>query len=176
MTPDFFLHAAVLVKQGRKEPGSAEKYLPWYGAASLGGLGSLAAQEAAKKKFKIPAAIAGSLAGTAVGVHGGEALGKFVAKRKKKTAAVKEQKPPTISGTIARGLGGLAAGTVGGYGAGKAVELIARKRGAPLHGAIPIIARVAGAGLGASYPLWKAYEVEGIRQALQHKNKTKGGK
>lgn len=72
-----------------------------------------------------------------------------------------KSKGPTITGTVARGLGGLAVGTMAGYGAGKAVEALGGKR---VGRWVPPIATAAGAGLGAAYPLWKAYELETLRQ------------
>lgn len=89
-----------------------------------------------------------------------------------KEAEEKKSKPPTTAGIIGRGIAGLTLGTIGGYGLGKAVEAIARRQGVSLHRAIPPIVGTAGAGLGITYPLWKMYENEGIRQAREAKHRA----
>lgn len=58
------------------ESGTAEKYLPWYGAAGLGAAGSELVGRTAPRNYKLPARVVGAMLGTAAGVHGGEALGR----------------------------------------------------------------------------------------------------
>lgn len=93
--PEHFFASTMFQKikeaTGKDEKGFTEKYLPWYGAATLGTLGHHAG-EAAPKKYKLPAKLVGTVVGTGMGVHGGERLGKyFDVKRKKKTAALREK-------------------------------------------------------------------------------------
>lgn len=65
--------------------GKAETYVPWYGTA-LGGVGgAMLGKKLLLKKLQAVGALGGTLLGTAVGLHGGEAAGRAI-DRKLKTA------------------------------------------------------------------------------------------
>jgi hypothetical protein len=63
-------------QQPAQQPGKMEKYLPWYGAAGAGAAGHEIGKRLVPGKYRALGAIGGTLLGTALGVHGGEALGK----------------------------------------------------------------------------------------------------
>jgi hypothetical protein len=167
----FTLHMAEMLKVAKRGP--AETYMPWYGAAGLGGTGAVLAQEAAPKRLKIPAAIAGSLVGTGVGVHGGERLGRALDKlRKAKEKKAAAKKEPTPGALVGAGLAGLGLGTAGGYGAGKLLERAARKSNVPMARLIPAVVSTAGGVLGVSYPLWKAYEQAAMQRSIASRRRS----
>jgi hypothetical protein len=148
--------------------GEAEKYLPWYGSTTLGGLGAAAAQSLTKK-HKLPAAIAGSLAGTVAGVHGGEALGRRLDRLRRLKEKTGEEK--TVPRIMGEGLLGFGAGALTGYGAGRLLEKGIRGVGKSPLPILPRVLGTAGAVGGMSYPLWKAYEQDAIRRALEERRK-----
>ena len=156
-----------------------EKYLPWYGAAGLGMVG----HEAGKllpKKLQMLGRIGGTLAGTALGVHGGEAVGKKLDQRQLRKQAdygdenggntpAPKNRVKEVAKTVGKGLAGMSAGTLAGYGAGKAVEHGARAVGKPVSKAALVRYGIpaAGAGLGTAYSLWKAREAQELKSALE---------
>ena len=78
-------------------------------------------------------------------------------------------------GAVASGLGGMAAGTLTGYGVGRGIEALAggAKKVPPsaLRYGVPIL----GGGLGLAYNLYKHYELEELKSALEtHKNSSLG--
>lgn len=66
----------------KEAAGTAETYLPWYGTALGGTGGALLGSKLVPGKYKTLATLGGTLAGTALGLHGGEAVGKAIDKRR----------------------------------------------------------------------------------------------
>lgn len=78
----------------------------------------------------------------------------------------KRKHPVRIIGEGALGLG---TGMLAGYGAGRLLEVITKKLGIPKGQLLPPIISAAGTGIGVGYPLWKAYEQEELRRAVESK-------
>lgn len=88
--PGYYKHLKELEKKLEKTgEGSAEKYLPWYGAAAGGTGGALLGEKVVPKRLRGLGMVGGALVGTGVGLHSSEAVGRAIDKRLKKTAKVK---------------------------------------------------------------------------------------
>jgi hypothetical protein len=149
-------------------PGKVEKYLPWYGAAGLG----MAGHELGKlapKKYQMLGRIGGTLLGTGLGVHGGEAAGRLL--DKPKTAAEVQKKSPVseIAKTLGLATLGGATGMAAGYGAGHLVDYAMKKttgQGVPT-GKLRAVAPLLGLGTGTAYALLEHAKQKKIRNALE---------
>ena len=89
-------HAELLMKLAK---GKYEEDLPWVTAAGSGAVGHELAKKLVKGKGKVPAAVAATILGTAVGVKGGRSLGEVL----DKTAAKEKRKKKSLLGVAARG-------------------------------------------------------------------------
>lgn len=146
--------------------GSREKYLPWYGAAGLGTLGQHAGYKFAPPKLKMIGGVAGALAGTGLGVHAGEAVGRAMDKRAAEMPQPQPQAPDynkTLrriamrqAGTTVKEIGAvtlpLAAGMGAGFGIQKYMERTGRSA-APVAKKLLTLSAVPAVGLtvGAAY-------------------------
>ena len=160
----------------QKQPGKMEKYLPWYGAAGLGMVG----HEAGKllpKKYQMAGRIGGTLLGTGLGVHGGEAIGKRLDQRK--TAAAEEKMPPHPGATLGKSLLGFGVGTAAGYAGMKGLDALMRARGGsglPRNAVMSALPLVTGLG-GLAYTQMQNKTVGKMRQDhLQRQEKKRGSK
>jgi hypothetical protein len=162
-------------QQQPRQPGSMQKYLPWYGAAGLSSLGHHLGRAGGLK-----GQLLGTLAGTALGVHGGEALGKRldrvkmaamvdeleklsgldVDSKKRQQARLKE-----TAKTVGESALGFGAGYLTGAGLARAAERIAEKQGKHMPTFASKLTALGVGGAAASYPLWKHYESERLKRA-----------
>jgi hypothetical protein len=159
-------------------PGRNEKYMPWYTAAGAGAIGHSLGGLVVPPKYKMLGGAAGAVAGTVLGVHGGEALGRAMDKR-----ADASQQPPDYNktlrrialrqtGTTLKEIGSialpLAAGMGTGFGIQKYMEHTGRSA-APVAkkllaaSAIPAVGLTVGAAYKAAKHL-KDQEFQRIRQ------------
>lgn len=123
---DILLEQVKEAREAPQQPGKMQKYLPWYGAAGIG----MAGHETGKllpKKYQMLGRIGGTLAGTALGVHGGETVGRKLDQRK--TAAIEEKKPKHPASTLGKSMLGFGLGTAGGYVGMKGLDALMRARG-----------------------------------------------
>lgn len=156
--------------QPAKQPGKMQTYMPWYGAAGLGALGAHYGGKVLPKKYKLLGQVGGTLLGTAMGVHGGEAVGKRL--DRSKTAAEQEpvKKPWSHAAkTVGTGLAGLGVGTLAGYGASKGLQAALRSKGVEVPDSLLTtkVLPLAGGGAGTAYALWKAKEMEELKRAVE---------
>ena len=79
-----------------------------------------------------------------------------------------KESPPTVAGTVVKGLVGLGLGTAAGYGLGRGIEAVANKYKVPAHKYVKPIAMAAGATLPIAHQLWKGYEQERLKRAVEH--------
>lgn len=178
----FASHVAdLMMKVGMGEPGRGEKYMPWYGAAGLGALGQTAGTRLAPGKFKALGGLAGALAGTGIGVHAGEAVGKAMDKRaaEEPPAVEKPDYNKTLrriamrqAGTTAKEIGAVALPLAAGMGTGFGIQKYMERTGrsaAPAarkilaFSAIPAVGMTAGAMYRTAKHL-KDQEFDRIRQ------------
>jgi len=139
--------------------GKVESKLPWYttAAGSLTGAaaGGAVANKLLPKKLQLAGKVGGALLGTAVGLEGGEALGRRIDRRK--TAAAHEEKgsPAKLLGKSLLGLGaGIGAGYLG-----------ARALGGGMHPSTAAkMAPFVGGALGLATPLMYHGIVERMRE------------
>lgn len=82
--------------------------------------------------------------------------------------APKKESPPTIMGTVGKGLVGFGLGIAAGYGLGRGIEAVANKYDVPAHRYVKPIAMAAGAALPIAHQLWKGYEQERLKRAVEH--------
>lgn len=181
----FVEHIAQLIKQGvgvpmAQEPGRNEKYLPWYTAAGAGTLGQALGSRLTPSKFKMLGGAAGAVAGTMLGVHGGETVGRAMDKR---AAEEPQAGPPDYNKTLRRiamrqtgatlkELGAVALPMAAGMGAGFGIQKYMERSGrsaAPVAkkilalSTLPAVGFTAGAAYRAAGQL-KNQEYDRIRQ------------
>jgi hypothetical protein len=144
--------------------GPMEKNLPWYGVTAGSVLGGAAGAHLVPKKYQLLGTLGGGLLGTAVGLHGGEALGRKIDLAREKTAEevqVEDQAPPTApvaaplppspAWTLAKHVAGLGLGTAAGYAGMRGADALIRRaggagipRGSALQWAIPLVTGAGG--------------------------------
>ena len=79
-----------------------------------------------------------------------------------------EESPPTVAGTVVKGLVGMGLGTVAGYGLGRGIEAVANRYNVPAHKYVVPLAAAAGALLPITHQLWKGYEQDRLKRAIEH--------
>lgn len=158
-----------------RQPGKMEKYLPWYGTAGGGTLGHHFGKKLVPKKYKFLGALTGTLAGTALGLHGGKAIGKRLDRSK---TAAKEEKPPHPGVTLAKSLAGFGTGTALGYLGMKGVDRLLRAgggQGLPQHTALKALPIVTGLG-GLAYTQMQNKTLKKMRENhLKRQEMKRGG-
>jgi hypothetical protein len=129
------------------EPGHNEKYMPWYTAAGIGAIGHSLGSVMSPPKYKMLGGAAGAVAGTVLGVHGGEMLGRHMDKQ-----AGEEPGPPDYNktlrriamrqaGTTAKEIGAIALPMAAGMGTGFGIQKYLEHTG---HSAAPMAKKVLG--------------------------------
>jgi len=158
-------------------PGSAQPKLPWYTTA-VGGLAGAAGGKALSAKFlpkglRTVGHVGGLLAGTAAGLEGGEAVGRYLDKRK---VAAEKVKGPLR--TLGDGLVGITVGAGAGYlvgmGANAALKAITGKSVSPslAYQALPAL----GAASGLAMQYFQNKAADKMREANQKKQETRYGR
>jgi hypothetical protein len=161
------------------EPGHNEKYMPWYTAAGLGAIGHSLGGLAVPAKYKMLGGAAGAVAGTVLGVHGGEALGRAMDKRAEEEPVGPPDYNKTLrriamrqAGTTAKEVGAIALPMAAGMGTGFGLQKLLEHSGrsaAPAAkkilgvSALPIAGLTAGAMYHTAKHL-KDQEFDRIRQ------------
>lgn len=135
----FASHVVDLVKSAEGQPGQAERYMPWYGAAGLGAIGHTLGPRALPKKFKLLGEVAGTLGGTYAGVHGGEVVGRAMDKRAEELGPEKPDYNKTLrrialrqAGTTMKEIGAVTLPVAAGMGAGYGIQKYLEHTGRPV--------------------------------------------
>lgn len=157
-------------------PGKVEQKMPWYTTAAGGLLGSAAGGALAgkylPKKYKLLGQLGGALAGTAVGLEGGEALGRMV-DQKLAAAETKPESPVRVLGKSLLGMGaGMGAGVLIPKGIDAAVTAV---RGRPIMPqSAATIAPLVGGALGLAAPLLQYATLQKMREQHVKKQEVQG--
>ncbi len=152
------------------ETGTFEKYFPAYTSAVGGYLGSRV-KNVLPKNMQTAGATLGTIVGTGMGLHGGEAVGKKLDHKKTKTAAEEEGAAASVLGKSLLGFG---AGTALGYAGLKGFDALAGKpvvSSPAARAALPVI----GGALGMAYPHLHSMTVEKMRRAHLKKQEERRG-
>lgn len=88
--PEYYKHLKRMEKKLEKTgEGTAEKYLPWYGAAAGGTGGALLGEQVVPRRLRGVGMVGGALIGTGIGLHSAEALGRAIDGSQEKSAWAK---------------------------------------------------------------------------------------